>query len=876
MSNEILHSRIEKRFNDIFESPPDVPSYINENLNHKMRPYQEQALRHFIYTQRSNVADVSFNHLLFHMATGSGKTLVLASTILYLFKENGNRNFIFFVNSDAIIKKTHDNLTNMTSSKYLFNKSGIVIDGELIQIQMVDVFPFLPAENTIYLKLTTIQKLHADLTNPGENRITFDSLEDMGIVLLADEAHHINTLTKSDKRKLSTKETEERTWEKTVNKLLGLNSLNRLIEFTATIDLENEALYNKYSNKIVFQYDLKRFMADGYSKNVVLLRSNQDDFNKMLNALLLSQYRKYIARDNGVELKPIILFKSNKIAISMNANNTFLTLVENLTVEQIESVITNGLAVYQNENSIWRKMYQYYEVQELGKIIRDLQWDFTKETTLNANDQSIISDKNALLLNTLEDLNNPIRAIFAVAKLNEGWDVLNLFDIVRISEGATGTKTTTDSEAQLIGRGARIYPFNYDGEVSYNRRFDLSSNDLKVIETLHYHTINESTYVKNLEKSLEAADIQYNEDKYERLEAKVKPKIRKMDFFKNGKIYINQVVPTTTNDYQSLSDYGISHNYLIEYDAAVEKKFGSNQETRSGTQKHEERLQIDRNLLQKAIQRNKFYRFSNLKKFVPSIKSMRDFIEGQEFLGSLVINVSLPVGLSTNSFSAKERLNIIEKFLSDSEKKIRLNYMKERGTQVFEGVALSQLIDDYVIELNKVSSKVQVNQVIKSRNMRDHDWYLYDNAIVNGLESDMIDFIIDWVDRLKETYSQVYLIRNERKVKIIEFNGTRGFMPDFLLYLKGADFTYQVFLEPKGDNLRLYDQWKEDFLMDISTNPNVVVLGENERVKLHGIKFYSTNPQFKKEFKEDFVEKLLGERQIDNDLFHLPLFRYEE
>lgn len=89
VSNEILHARIESRFNDIFETPPEVPKYVYDNLNHKMRPYQEQALRHFIYTQRSDASDIAFNHLLFHMATGSGKTLVLAGTILYLFKEKG-------------------------------------------------------------------------------------------------------------------------------------------------------------------------------------------------------------------------------------------------------------------------------------------------------------------------------------------------------------------------------------------------------------------------------------------------------------------------------------------------------------------------------------------------------------------------------------------------------------------------------------------------------------------------------------------------------------------------------------------------------------------------------------------------------------------
>ena len=79
--------------------------------------------------------------------------------------------------------------------------------------------------------------------------------------------------------------------------------------------------------------------------------------NKMINGLLLSQYRKYIARDNGVELKPIILFKSNKIATSLNANRTFLTLIEEMTAERLKNLIDKGARVYQNDQSIWNKMF---------------------------------------------------------------------------------------------------------------------------------------------------------------------------------------------------------------------------------------------------------------------------------------------------------------------------------------------------------------------------------------------------------------------------------------------------------------------------------------------------------------------------------------
>ncbi|MGC9651219.1 hypothetical protein ACO2FJ_00710 [Staphylococcus warneri] len=55
-----------------------------------------------------------------------------------------------------------------------------------------------------------------------------------------------------------------------------------------------------------------------------------------------------------------------------------------------------------------------------------MKWNFNKQTTLNVNNEKE-KEKNAQLLNNLEDTDNPIRAIFAVYKLNEGWDVLNLF-----------------------------------------------------------------------------------------------------------------------------------------------------------------------------------------------------------------------------------------------------------------------------------------------------------------------------------------------------------------------------------------------------------------------------------------------------------------
>lgn len=858
MSNEILHKKIEAQFNSLFEEPPEVPQYVQDNLRHPLRSYQSQALKQFIYTQELDNADLSFNHLLFHMATGSGKTLVLAATMLYLFKEHHQQNFIFFVNSDAIIKKTYDNLTNEKSSKYLFRQEGIVIDGQRISIQVVDVFPTSPDTHTIYLKLTTIQKLHIDLTEPRENALTYESLEHIPLVLLADEAHHINAWTRRDKRKLNNKEYEERTWENTVNTLLALNPANRLLEYTATINLNQDVLFEKYKDKIVYQYDLRRFMNDGYSKNVVLLRADESDENKMLNAVLLSQYRKYIAKENDIVLKPIILFKSNKIATSLSSNERLLNMVQALNVEKLSHIINLGHATYKSEHSIWSKMFEYYTHQSLSEVIRDLQWDFTEETILNANDQAFLSEDNALLLNTLEEDNNPIRAIFAVAKLNEGWDVLNLFDIVRISEGATSTKTTTDSEAQLIGRGARYYPFEYKDSRSYTRRFDLVHTDLKVIESLHYHTINENAYIKNLEKSLESASIQLKEDEYDRLEAKLKPAFKKSPVFKNGKIYINKLEQTTADDYRTLSHYNVTTDYEIPFETTIEQHYGKRVAQPNVGQTHEISWPVDRIYIQKALQRKPFFHFNHFQTYIPALSSMKDFIESPNFLGELTLYITLPIGLELHHLNPLTKLKMVEKYLDYVEKKIKANYMKERGTPVFEGVSMPELINDYYIELNKVNTKVSnMTEAIQRRTMRDNDWYVYDQAIVNGLENSFINFINDYVEELKEKYQEVYLIRNERKVKIVEINGTRGFMPDFLLYLQDEDYTYQVFLEPKGSHLQLEDRWKEDFLVSLSENEDVEILSENNEVRLLGIKFFSNESNKKKEFRDDFKDKLL-------------------
>ena len=61
------------------------------------------------------------SQVLFHMATGSGKTYIMAGLMLYLYKK-GYRNFVFFVNSTNIIEKTKQNFLSSSVNIYLIKK----------------------------------------------------------------------------------------------------------------------------------------------------------------------------------------------------------------------------------------------------------------------------------------------------------------------------------------------------------------------------------------------------------------------------------------------------------------------------------------------------------------------------------------------------------------------------------------------------------------------------------------------------------------------------------------------------------------------------------------------------------------------------------
>src|SRR5690606_24479031 len=119
-------------------------------------------------------------------------------------------------------------------------------------------------QDDINIVFSIIQVLHMRLNTPKENIITFEYFEYKNIVLISDEAHHINAETKKGNDLNQTELFEVTSWEQTVTKIFNANADNILLEFTATADLNNPDIERKYRDKIIYDYPLKEFRKDGY------------------------------------------------------------------------------------------------------------------------------------------------------------------------------------------------------------------------------------------------------------------------------------------------------------------------------------------------------------------------------------------------------------------------------------------------------------------------------------------------------------------------------------------------------------------------------------------------------------------------------------
>jgi type III restriction enzyme len=384
-----------------------------------------------------------FPSICFALATGVGKTRLMAAIIAYLHRVKKVDNFFVVAPNRTIYDKLKRDFSQNYPEKYVF--SGLydfvaqltLIDGDNFnsfnpnqlrfttpEMSAISIHVFNIAKLTHgrgqQAEMARVMRLHEVL---GQSYFDFlRSLPDLCVMM--DESHHYHA-----------------------EQGFGvINDLNPMIgvEFTATPQIQMSRGKVDFKN-VAYEYSLAHALDDKmYVKEpVVWTRRDFDpsqytdeqlDHEKMIDGIKLHIDTKakldVYARNYGKPfVKPFVLVVAKDIAHS----------------RQIRDFLTSA---------------EFYDGYYADKVLE-----------INSKQGKVESDENTELLLGLEHPNNRIEIVIHVDKLKEGWDVTNLYTIVPLRASASETLTE-----QTIGRGLRL-PYGERTGIDEINRLSIVSHD---------------------------------------------------------------------------------------------------------------------------------------------------------------------------------------------------------------------------------------------------------------------------------------------------------------------------------------------------------------------------------------------------------------
>lgn len=871
----------------------DIPNYIIDNIKYNLRNYQKGAIENLLIMKNSKDAvnnsslkwnnlssvkeqinDYSNNHYLFHMATGSGKTLIIAATILHMYKL-WYKKFIFFNNRKNIINKTKINLLPQLQNKKCEFNNKIIIDWKEVKIKEVDVFSTY--SDDIEIIFTTIQGLHDKIQENKENNINLDILSKFKICMLADEAHHYQNKTKKKWLSKEEKELNENTknWETTIQTILNLSNNkgqkeNMLFEYTATMDLKGDIL-EKYKDKILFDYTIKDFRKDGYSKDVSLMQI-PDIEQKIKIAIIISYFRWYLASKNKQtkHLIPRILFKCDWTILELNEIKKYVfKIIEKLDINELLKIIEieikkldwiNVLKHIKKEISIYDHDSPWFEheteldEEKLVFFLNNIKKYYNQNTSISIHSKENEKEKEEKMniLNSI-DSNQDIRMIFAIDILNEWWDVLSLFDIVKLDKEWKSNNSTI-TERQLIGRWMRLFPYEWNDSFweelnRYKRKFDINQdNELRILEELFFYTANENKYIEKLTNGLIEDGILPEKEL-------IKVEVQKLNENQNSlfqiaeklKIFTNEKVPfyNNSNKKSKISEYNLKWN--IEKSFIIDKtdlfdpdsSYSEWSETKgmdlflNGEDWH----YSNRFILEKVVKSFNCFNYNNLGNYIKIWKEynlIEDIIETSK-------NFNLKVIWSENLIiwmPYKEKKEIIIHFLNILSALLEKEINKTIWTKEFnKEIDINDLFVSYYKNKNHVSDFNKEIEWTNSFWEKLYNKYRLVNKkyfYYNSISWDSL-LEIQFLDQIDKNIITFYkgvdylIIRNEVGYKFFNYENTDyswvWFEPDFIIIKRerGSNLIKFLIAEVKWLDFKEdeWQKWKERLLKELKIDKEV-------------------------------------------------------
>ncbi|EAD6212042.1 restriction endonuclease, partial [Listeria monocytogenes] len=253
------------------------------------------------------------------------------------------------------------------------------------------------------------------------------------------------------------------------------------------------------------------------------------------------------------------------------------------------------------------------------------------------------------------------------------------------------------------------------------------------------------------------------------------------------------------------------------------------------------------------------------------LTSMKEFIYSKKWLNANDLNLFLtvPKDYKSTDITPDDILNVTIGLLKEYEVKLKSGYVRQRGTNKFIGYPINEYLTNYnkrVPEYDTANLFNEAMQKIAVYEIED-DFFVYEKAIVNKLEYELIERVKAHINELNEKYQKsVYLLRMDEnmhresikseKLKLHQYGSRmnregeitathlQGFQPDFVLFLEDSDFYFQIFIEPKGmsGDRFISELWKQDLLLYMTDNQGEMEFEANEEnVRISGLKFYTKN-----------------------------------
>ena len=372
----------------------------------------------------------NFPSICFALATGVGKTRLMAACMGYLYKEKNIKNFMVIAPGLTIYNKLIKDFGDSTSEKYAFKGISEFYQANIITGENYDDNIIGQISNSeITINIFNISKINTETRGGKEPRIKrlseyigdsyFNYLASKkDLVLLMDESHHYRASG-------------------------GMNALNELnpvlgIEVTATPKVE--AGKRDFKN-VVYEYSLSKAIKDGFVK--IPHAATKKNFN---------------AKNYKSEWDMDIVKLEDGVNIHRNTKEELERYAKNYKKHIVKPFMLVVAKDTTHANQLLEKIKskEFFDGYYSDKVME-----------IDSKQSGAEKDENIQKLLMLEDENSKIEIVIHVNMLKEGWDVNNLYTIVPLRTSVSDILTV-----QTLGRGLRL-PY---GKITGDEKVDQTAD----------------------------------------------------------------------------------------------------------------------------------------------------------------------------------------------------------------------------------------------------------------------------------------------------------------------------------------------------------------------------------------------------------------